>query len=115
MVNLARVKRGMYFDSITLMGVARALGGMEGIEEVAAVMATPANLQLLVEAGLAPFEGVTDGAPGETDVLLVVRADDLAHAQAALDAAEARLLADTRESIPAAGGAGRVRQPCSLE
>jgi FdrA protein len=115
MVNLARVKRGMYFDSITLMGVARALGEMEGVEEVAAVMATPTNLQLLAEAGLTPFEGVTDGAPGETDVLLVVRADDPARAQAALDAAEARLLAGTRESVPAAGGVARDRQPRSLE
>lgn len=113
MINLARVKRGMYFDSITLMGVARSLGELEGVEEVAAVMATPTNLQLLADASLSPFEGVTD-QPGEADVLIVVRAADIAHAQAALDVAEARLLHDTRESY-SAGGMVQARQPRSLE
>ncbi len=113
MINLARVKRGMYFDSITLMGVARALGELEGVEEVAAVMATPTNLQLLAEAGLSPFEGVAD-QPGEADALIVVRAGDIVHAEAALDAAEARLLDNTRANY-STGGMLQARRPRSLE
>jgi FdrA protein len=107
----------MYFDSITLMSVARAVSEMEGIEDAAAVMATPTNLQLLSEAGLAPFTGMT-GEPGGSDVLIVVRASDEARAQAALDAAEARLLRTTREipsALHAAGESHNARQPRSLE
>ncbi len=65
MINQARVKRGMYVDSITLMQVARSLNALEGVEEAAALMATPANLQLLAEAGLAPFVGITDEPGGK--------------------------------------------------
>src|SRR5438094_235188 len=52
MVIKARVKRNTYFDSITLMKIARALTSMNGIEDAAAIMATAANLHLLEEAGL---------------------------------------------------------------
>lgn len=92
MITLARVKRGIYVDSITLMSVARSLSKLAGVAEAAAVMATPTNLQVLTEAGFVPCEGVTS-TPEATDALIVVRADDLAHAEAALSAAEARLLA----------------------
>jgi FdrA protein len=51
----ARVKRSAYFDSITLMKIARTLTGMPGIDDAAAIMATEPNLQLLDEVGLAPF------------------------------------------------------------
>ncbi len=115
MINQARVKRGMYFDSIVLMQVARALSEMEEVEDAALVMATATNLQLLADAGLAPFLGLTV-SPGEGDVLMVVRASDETHAEAALEAAEARLLRSTREAAPArAGEMGRARQPHSLE
>lgn len=114
MINLARVKRGMYVDSITLMGVARSLGALEGVEEAAAVMATPASLQLLADTGLSPFAGAT-GAFAETDTLLVVRADTLAHAEAALDTAEARLLGERRTDRPTSAATPLLRQPRSLE
>lgn len=115
MINLARVKRRMYFDSITLMKLARALSEMEGVADAAAVMATPANLQLLADAGLAPFVGLTE-EPGSSDVLLVVRASDEAHAVAALEAAEALLLRTTHETtVPGLGETQRARQPRSLE
>ncbi|HZU65833.1 MAG TPA: acyl-CoA synthetase FdrA [Ktedonobacteraceae bacterium] len=87
---LARVKRSSYFDSITLMKIARSLTEMPGVEDAAAIMATEPNLQLLAEAGLAPFEGV-EGKPGPDDVLIVVRAGDEATAQAALQTAEEQL------------------------
>lgn len=117
MINLARVKRRTYFDSITLMKLARALSEMAGIEEAAALMATPANLQLLTESGLAPFAGIAD-EPAGSDVLIVVRASDEAHARAALDAAEAQLSSSTRQAgdFPRETGEARhIRQPRSLE
>ena len=90
----ARVKRNTYFDSITLMKIARSLTEMAGVEDAAAIMATEPNLQLLAEAGLMPElqKGAigTNGA-GPADVLLVVSAQDEASATAALEAAENRL------------------------
>jgi len=83
MVIKARVKRNTYFDSITLMKIARALTSMNGIEDAAAIMATAANLHLLEEAGLTPFEGNA----GADDVLLVVRASDESSADTALESA----------------------------
>lgn len=117
MINLARVKRTMYFDSITLMKLARTLSSLEGIADAAAVMATPANLQLLTEAGLAPFSGLS-GTPNSDDVLFVVRADDEQHALAALEAAETLLLHNsaptvTNESTDGVNGA--AAPPRSLE
>ena len=111
----ARVKRSAYFDSITLMKIARTLTGMPGIDEAAAIMATEPNLQLLDEAGLAPFEGI-EGKVSPADVLIVVRANDDSSAEAALQAAEEQL---TRTPIISSDGTtgmqtGR-RQPRSLE
>jgi FdrA protein len=114
MINLARVKRGMYFDSITLMGVARSLGELTGVAEAAALMATPPNLQLLGDAGLSPFESATSTYEG-TDTLIVVRADTRAHAEAALDAAEVRLLSDRRTERPSGRETPQMRQARSLE
>jgi FdrA protein len=117
MINQARVKRGSYFDSITLMQVARSLRELAGVEDAALLMATPANLQLLMEVGLAPFEGITE-TPGVSDVLIVVRASDEAHAAVALAEAEARLLPGVQRNRPASPGeseAYHARQPHSLE
>ncbi|HEY1351482.1 MAG TPA: acyl-CoA synthetase FdrA [Ktedonobacteraceae bacterium] len=114
MINLARVKRGMYFDSITLMGVARSLGQLTGVAETAALMATPSNLQLLADAGLLPFESAAGTYQG-TDTLIVVRADTKAHAEAALDVAEAQLLSERRTEHPPGRETSQMRQARSLE
>jgi FdrA protein len=110
MVIKARVKRNTYFDSITLMKIARALTDMSGVEDAAAIMATEANLQLLHEAGLTPF----DGNAGASDVLFVVRASDESSAEAALQSAEEQL--SQRPVTTYAGGAiSGQKQPRSLE
>lgn len=117
MLNLARVKRGMYFDSISLMLLAGTLREREGIAEAAAVMGTPANLQLLAETGLAPFTGPAQ-EPESNDLLIVVRADDEALALAALEAGEALLLRDMRTRTAEIWGDGEgraVQAPRSLE
>jgi FdrA protein len=109
MIIKAYVRRNTYFDSITLMKVARTLTDMAGIEEAAAIMATEANLQLLAEAGLTPFEGEA----GAGDVLLVVRASDDSSAQAALQAAQEQLA--HRSTASAHTDTGESQQPRSLE
>jgi FdrA protein len=116
MINMARIKRGVYFDSITLMQVAHKLTEMEGIEQATALIATPTNLQLLTEAGLTPFIGVPD-EPEESDLLIVVRASDEVRAEAALAAAEALLLRNVQgtTSRARASGLGELQQPRSLE
>src|SRR5712691_5223025 len=109
MVIKARVKHNTYFDSITLMKVAGTITSMDGVEDAAAIMATEANLQLLAEAGLTPFEGKA----GPADVLLVVRASDENSAEAALQAAEEQLrpIAAYIDGDSASG----QKQPHSLE
>src|SRR6266699_3272706 len=110
MVIKASVKRNPYFDSITLMKVARALTSMNGIEDAAAIMATAANLHLLEEAGLTPFEGNA----GADDVLLVVRASDESSADAALESAEEQLT--QRPGVSSVDGdMSSHKQPRSLE
>jgi FdrA protein len=113
----ALVKRGMYFDSITLMKIARTLTDMEGVEDAAAIMATQPNLQLLTEAGLTPYENAEDTAnAGPADVLIVVRALDEAIAEAALQAAEAQIVQRPRTVEAEAGNASAApRRPRSLE
>src|SRR5947209_9944487 len=110
MVIKARVKRNTYFDSITLMKIARALTSMNGIEDAAAIMATAVNLHLLEEAGLTPFEGNA----GAEDVLLVVRAHDESSADAALESAEEQLT--QRPGVSSVDGdMSGHKQPRSLE
>ncbi|MEO6890747.1 MAG: hypothetical protein ABI456_15110 [Ktedonobacteraceae bacterium] len=110
MIIKARTQRNTYFDSITLMKIARTLTGMPGVEDAAAVMATAPNVQLLAEAGLGPI----DAQAGPGDVLLVVRASDEESAQAALEAAQEQL-ARRSTSGASAGAASEPEQPRSLE
>jgi FdrA protein len=111
----AHVKRSAYFDSITLMKIARTLTCMPGIDDAAAIMATEPNLQLLDEVGLSPFEGI-DGRVSPADVLIVVRASDDSSAEAALQAAEEQL---TQRPTVSSDGITSLqtgqRQPRSLE
>ena len=109
MVIKAHVKHNTYFDSITLMKIARSLAGMQGIEDAAAIMATPPNLQLLAEAGLMPLENTA----GPTDVLFVVRASDEDSAEIALQAAEEQL--SQRPAYVADTAMGGQPQPRSIE
>ncbi len=109
MVIKAHVKRNTYFDSITLMKIARSLTSMQGIEDAAAIMATPSNLQLLAEAGLSPLESNA----GSSDVLFVVRASDEMSAEAALQVAEEQLA--RRPTYVADTATGAPSQPRSVE
>jgi FdrA protein len=83
------VHRNSYRDSVELMGIAAQLEQLPGIQRAGLVMATPANLAVLAEAGLA--EAAADG-PGPNDLVVAVAAVDDPAADNALSTA-ARLLA----------------------
>jgi FdrA protein len=82
------VRRGAYYDSVTLMLVSRAAAGEDGAEEVAVGMATPLNLELLAGQGFAVDEGI-----GPNDLVIAVRARDEAAADAAVAAVDRELAA----------------------
>jgi FdrA protein len=85
------VRRGAYYDSVTLMLVSRAAGASVG-------MATPLNLELLARQGFSIDEDVTPN-----DLVIAIRADDPDAVLAAVDeqlSAKAQVTA-TRERTPA--------------
>jgi len=82
MVVRGTLRRSAYYDSVTLMQAQQTLRGLPGVEEAGVVMGTPANVDLLRQAGLDPG----DAAATPDDLLVVVRADSEAHAAAALSA-----------------------------
>ena len=51
-VTLNVVRRGFYLDSVALMRVARTIAGQSGVEEAALMMGTPANRDLMRDAGV---------------------------------------------------------------
>jgi FdrA protein len=99
------VRRSHYRDSMVLMQLAEALRALPGVREIAALMGTPANHEILASAGLATAE-TEDAAPG--DLVIAVMAESDAAADAALGAGE-RILAERRSTrMPRASGAPRT-------
>jgi FdrA protein len=82
------IKSSAYYDSVSLMLVARELSKLEGVRDTAVVMATEANKSILSEAGL-----LTDEAKLATpnDLCIAVSAENDALAEAALQKAESLL------------------------
>jgi FdrA protein len=72
------VRRGAYYDSVTLMLVSRAASG-DG-QEVSVGMATPLNLELLAGQGFTLDEDL-----GPNDLVIAIRAADVDAAVAAVD------------------------------
>ncbi len=97
MVLRTLLKRNTYYDSITLMSIAQAVKVLPGIDDVGAVMATETNRELLRLADLLPIDWLTkqEMSLEASDLLLVVRAQDEEHADAALVIAEQRLTTRT--------------------
>ena len=93
------VRSGFYMDSVALMRLSRSIVGLDGVEDAALMMGTPANREILENAGLLSAEG-TAAAPG--DLIIAVRAANQTACEDALAAAD-RLL--TRPARQAADGA----------
>jgi FdrA protein len=84
-VRSVSLRSGVYADSVRLMQVSREVSALDGVTAVLVAMATPLNLELAANMGLAP-----DGDASPEQLLIAVRAesdDALAAAAAAVDAA----------------------------
>ena len=103
-----KVVANLYRDSVSLMQLSAALSKMPGVEQASAIMATPANLELLREAGL--MNGELAASPN--DLLVAVRGKSAAPLQAALAAAVAAL---DKPPERAAGGGPTQPLPRSLQ
>ena len=100
------VRRGSYVDSVALMRLSRAIAAIDGVQEAAVMMGTPANLEIMADADLLDERGRS--ALGG-DLVIAIRADAAAAGDAALAAALA-MLAETGRST----GAEASWRPSSL-
>jgi len=91
------IKKGAYFDSVSLMQVAKKLNAMPGVLDSAVVMATKENKGIIRASGLLTPEILK---AGDSDLAIAVSADTLAAAETAFAAAEELL---NRKPAQAAG------------
>ena len=54
---LNEVRPGFYLDSVALMRLSREIAGLPGVVEAALMMGTPANKQIMADAGLLADSG----------------------------------------------------------
>jgi FdrA protein len=111
-VVLNEVRRSTYLDSIVLMRISRQIAALPGVEEAGLVIGTPANKDILREAGILGPDG-DNAEPG--DLILALRAKDSAAGEAAL--AEAKRLIDQPATSAAASSvdAPRTLRAAALE
>ena len=98
-----RILRNLYRDSVSLMQLSAGVGKLPGVAQASAVMATPANIELLREAKL--LEGKVEASPN--DLLLAVSGKS----EAALQAALAAALAALEKPVVTTAGGGAAPQP----
>src|SRR4051812_39658765 len=106
------LKPRTYRDSVALMVLSTALSETEGVVQASAMMATPANVEILKATGLfaASFEGA-----GPNDLCIAVEARDEASLAEALAEAEHLLASGGTGGAGRASTAGGVaRRPRSL-
>ncbi len=95
------IKKGDYFDSITLMIVSKKMREMRGVVDSAIVMGSAENISILQSAGLmvSSFQNCTD-----SDLLLVVHAENEGIANSTLLAADEMLLHLKKNKKAVSGG-----------
>jgi FdrA protein len=105
-VNKVEIRSGAYYDSVILMQLQRSLAEQPGVIDAGVVMGTEANKDLLAQSDLLAPE---TSAAGPDDMVVVVRADDEAKAQAALEQVD-ELLTRRRQ-----GGVDEAYHPKTIE
>jgi succinyl-CoA synthetase alpha subunit len=105
-VILNLVRKGFYLDSVALMRFSRTIAALDGIEEAALMMGTPANRQIMSDAGLLEDAGET--AEGG-DLVIAIRAKDQTSADRALADSQAML-----DQPTVTGGEGAAWHPRTL-
>ena len=90
-----QIKKGAYFDSVTLMRVGKELAALPGVADAAVVMGTKSNQAILFASGLlsSQFKHAND-----TDLLIAIKANTDKAAHSALVAVDALLSKATRKS-----------------
>jgi succinyl-CoA synthetase alpha subunit len=104
-VYIHRLLPNLYRDSVSLMQLSASLGRLPGVEQASAVMATPANLELLRAAGL--LQGEVAASPN--DLLLALRGKSEAALKAALAQAAAALERPAAAAPPGSAAAQPLR------
>jgi FdrA protein len=105
-ITKGEIRSGAYYDSVILMQLQRSLTGLPGVIDAGVIMGTDANKDLLTQSDLLAPE---IQAAGADDMVIVIKADDAAAAQAALEGVD-ELLAARRS-----GGIEEEYLPKSLE
>ena len=77
----SEIRTGAYYDSAFLMQLQRSMAGLPGVQDAGVVMGTESNKEILAHIDLLPAEA---RAAKPDDLVVVVRADDPAAAEAAL-------------------------------
>ncbi len=97
MIVTGQIKKGAYFDSVTLMRVGKELSSLPGIADAAVVMGTKSNKAILQSSGLLTpsFEKATD-----TDLVIAVKADNDKAAAGAMTNVDALLKGANKKSSP---------------
>ena len=107
MIVAGQIRKGAYFDSVTLMRVGKEMAGLRGVADAAVVMGTKSNKAILSSGGL--FATKFKDA-GDTDLLIAVKAETQTAAEAALAAVDGLL----KQTVKKTGTSGELR-PTSLE
>jgi FdrA protein len=92
-----KILPNVYRDSVSLMQISSKLCSLPGIIQASAIMATEANIDLLVEAGL--IEITVPAQPN--DLLITIQGDNSKSVEAALGEAEASI--EGEKLTPASG------------
>ncbi|MBI37644.1 MAG: hypothetical protein CL568_08695 [Alphaproteobacteria bacterium] len=87
MITGTRIIADLYRDSVSLMKISSRLDSLPNVIQASCIMATPANINLLLEAGLLSSEIAAE--PNE--VLIAIEAEDKTSLNEALDLAENEL------------------------
>jgi len=101
------IKKGAYFDSVSLMQVAKKINAIAGVIDSAVVMATKENKGIIKASGLLTPE---IQKAGDSDLAIAVSAGTPAAAEAALKAADELL-----NKKPAQAAAGTDRKAAGLD
>ena len=89
-ITKGEIRSGVYYDSVILMQLQRALAGLPGVIDAGVIMGTDANKELLEQSDLLAPE---IDAAGPDDMLIVVKGEEEAAVSAALESVDALLAA----------------------
>jgi len=111
------VRRGVYFDSVTLLGVSQEVQRVDGVDQALVAMATQLNVEVLEDLGFTA-DGLDRASPN--DLLVAVRADAnaldtaLAEVDRALSTQASQMASDGGEHPPRTTGSAVRRSDAAL-